>query len=154
MGFILGAIVNFLNRKYIYFHEYIYILYTRRTESRRILSRTRKTIFSISGIRIGSVAFVWMQNRLSSTLFLIFGLAFNERYIHTHIKERHHRYSPTTSGGERKRQKRGWCVNFGESCSRRRRRRWRQKLFKTAKGMRLGCVCVCVYSCCWERFVT
>lgn len=58
-GFYIGAIVNFLNRKYIYFIEYI----RRRTESQRILSRTRKTIFSISGIRIvregrGAVAFV------------------------------------------------------------------------------------------------
>jgi len=94
-----------------------------------------------------------MQNRLSSTLFLIFGLAFNERYIHTHIKERRHCHSPTLSG-ERKRQKRGWCVNFGESCSRRRhrrRRRRQQKLFKTAKGMRLGCVCMCMCVRAWRK---
>lgn len=92
-----------------------------------------------------TVAFVWMQNRLSSTLFLILGLAFNERYIrHTHIKERRRHCTILTlhHRGRGLRKRRGWCVNFGESS-----RRWRQKLFKTAEGMRLGCVCVCVCVC-------
>lgn len=61
-----------------------------------------------------------------------------------HIKERRRHHS-STSSWERKRQKQGRCVNFGESSRRHRhRRRWRQKLFKTAKKMRLGCVCMCV----------